>query len=135
MIRPNHANFRLLAVARRTHNGVDFAPHPVVGLLLQAGDAEKFPQAPDNDGKGRQKRLIKNVGKVSPSPRVLLKGFAESVWVARGRKDKGYLVNYTHRELGHDRLKHGCREADFAECKQRVPYEDHLSFHPLPLPA
>ena len=66
MIRPNHANFRLLTVARRTHNGVDFAPHPVVGLLLQAGDEEKFPQAPDNDGKGRQKRLIKNVGKVSP---------------------------------------------------------------------
>ena len=28
-----------------THMGVDLAPHPVVGLVLQAGDAEKFPQA------------------------------------------------------------------------------------------
>ena len=24
---------------------VDFAPHPVIGLVLQGGDAEKFPQA------------------------------------------------------------------------------------------
>ena len=28
-----------------THKGVDLAPHPVVGFVLQAGDAEKFPQA------------------------------------------------------------------------------------------
>ena len=28
-----------------THNGVDLAPHPVVGLLLQVGDAETFPHA------------------------------------------------------------------------------------------
>ena len=28
-----------------THKGVDLAPHPVVGLVLQVGDAEKFPQA------------------------------------------------------------------------------------------
>ena len=29
----------------RTHKGVDLAPHPVVGLALQVGNAEKFPQA------------------------------------------------------------------------------------------
>ena len=28
-----------------THEGVDLAPHPVVGLVLQVGDVEKFPQA------------------------------------------------------------------------------------------
>ena len=28
-----------------THEGVDLAPHPVVGLVLQVGDAEKFLQA------------------------------------------------------------------------------------------
>ena len=28
-----------------THKKVDLAPHPVVGLVLQAGDAEKFPRA------------------------------------------------------------------------------------------
>ena len=28
-----------------THKGVDLAPHPVVGLVLQVRDAEKFPQA------------------------------------------------------------------------------------------
>ena len=28
-----------------THKEVDLAPHPVVGLVLQRGDAEKFPQA------------------------------------------------------------------------------------------
>ena len=28
-----------------THEGADFAPHPVIGLVLQVGDAEKFPQA------------------------------------------------------------------------------------------
>ena len=28
-----------------TRYGVDLAPHPVVGLVLQAEDAEKFPQA------------------------------------------------------------------------------------------
>ena len=27
------------------HKGVDLAPHPVIGLVLQVGDAEKFPQA------------------------------------------------------------------------------------------
>ena len=27
------------------HKEVDFAPNPVVGLLLQVGDVEKFPQA------------------------------------------------------------------------------------------
>ena len=29
----------------RTHMGVDLALHPVVGLVLQVGDAEKFPHA------------------------------------------------------------------------------------------
>ena len=28
-----------------THKEVDLAPHSVVGLVLQVGDAEKFPQA------------------------------------------------------------------------------------------
>ena len=28
-----------------THKEVDLAPQPVVGLVLQVGDAEKFPQA------------------------------------------------------------------------------------------
>ena len=28
-----------------THKEVDLAPHPVVGLVLQVGDTEKFPQA------------------------------------------------------------------------------------------
>ena len=28
-----------------THKGVDLAPRPVVDLVLQVGDAEKFPQA------------------------------------------------------------------------------------------
>ena len=30
-----------------THNEVDFAPHPVVGLVLQVEDSEKFPEALD----------------------------------------------------------------------------------------
>ena len=29
----------------RTHKETDLAPHPVVGLVLQVGDAEKFPRA------------------------------------------------------------------------------------------
>ena len=28
-----------------THKEVDLAPHPVVGFVLQVGDAEKFSQA------------------------------------------------------------------------------------------
>ena len=28
----------------RTHEAVDLAPHPVVGLVPQVGNAEKFPQ-------------------------------------------------------------------------------------------
>ena len=27
-----------------THKEIDLAPHPVVGLVLQVGDVEKFPQ-------------------------------------------------------------------------------------------
>ena len=30
-----------------THKGVDLALHPVAGLVLQVGDAEKFPHALD----------------------------------------------------------------------------------------
>ena len=41
---PNHASFRLSIVARRGFWGVneevDLAPHTVVGLVLQVGDAE-----------------------------------------------------------------------------------------------
>ena len=33
-----------------THKEVDLAPHPVVGLVLQVGDAEKFSQALDFEG-------------------------------------------------------------------------------------
>ena len=29
----------------RTHKEVDLALHPVIGLVLQVGNAEKFPQA------------------------------------------------------------------------------------------
>ena len=46
---PNHAEFRLLTVARRSscesHKVVVLVPHLVVGLVLQVRDAEKFPQA------------------------------------------------------------------------------------------
>ena len=30
-----------------THKEIDLAPHPVVGLVLQVGDIEKFPHALD----------------------------------------------------------------------------------------
>ena len=30
-----------------THEGVDLAPRPVIGLVVQVGDATKFPQASD----------------------------------------------------------------------------------------
>ena len=33
-----------------THTEVDFAPHPVVGLVLQVGGTVKFPQAPSFEG-------------------------------------------------------------------------------------
>ena len=33
-----------------THKEVDLAPHPVVGLVLQVGVAEKFPQALGSEG-------------------------------------------------------------------------------------
>ena len=32
-----------------THHEVDLAPHPLIGLVLQVGDMEKFPQALDFD--------------------------------------------------------------------------------------
>ena len=46
---PNQTSFRLLTIAKkrflRTNKEVDLAPHPVVGLVLQVGEAEKLPQA------------------------------------------------------------------------------------------
>ena len=50
---PKQASFCLLTVARRSSCGpkeVDLAPHPVVGLVLQVGDTEKFSQALDFEG-------------------------------------------------------------------------------------
>ena len=35
-----------------SHKEVDLAPHPVVSLVLQVGDAEKFPQALGFEGLG-----------------------------------------------------------------------------------
>ena len=35
-----------------TQKEADLAPHPVVGLVLQVGDAEKFPQALGFEGLG-----------------------------------------------------------------------------------
>ena len=32
------------------HKEVDLAPHPVVGLVFQVGDVEKFPQAAGSEG-------------------------------------------------------------------------------------
>ena len=59
-------NFRLLTVSRRDSCGVqratDLAPHPVVGLRLQDGHAEKFAQAP-----GPEKlELFVRVSKLGP---------------------------------------------------------------------
>ena len=41
------------------HKGVDHAPHPAVGLVLQVGDAEKFPQALGFEGQDCFIRLNK----------------------------------------------------------------------------
>ena len=45
----NQASFGILTNARKrflwTHWEIDLAAYPVVGLVLQVGDAEKFPQA------------------------------------------------------------------------------------------
>ena len=44
---PNHASFRFLTCCQKrflwTLNKVDLAAHPVVGLVLQVGEAEKCP--------------------------------------------------------------------------------------------
>ena len=40
---PSHDSYQKMFL--RYHKKVDLAPHPVVGLVLQVGDAEKFPQA------------------------------------------------------------------------------------------
>ena len=42
-----------------THKEVDLAPHPVGGLVLQVGDAEKFPQALGFEGLGPFFRVSK----------------------------------------------------------------------------
>ena len=44
-----------------THKEVDLAPHPVVGLVLQVGDAEKFPQALGFEGLDPFLRVISRV--------------------------------------------------------------------------
>ena len=42
-----------------TQKEVDLAPHPVVGLVLQVGDAEKFPQALGFESLDRFRRVSK----------------------------------------------------------------------------
>ena len=46
---PNNASFCLFDGCQRRflwiHKEVALAPHPVIGLVLQTGDAEKFPLA------------------------------------------------------------------------------------------
>ena len=46
---PNHAKFLSLDTCQKRflciHKEVGLTPHPVVGLVLQVGDAKKFPQA------------------------------------------------------------------------------------------
>ena len=42
-----------------SHKEVDLAPHPVGGLVLQVGDAEKFPQALGFEGLGPFFRVSK----------------------------------------------------------------------------
>ena len=47
---PNHARSRRMTVQKKflwVPRDADLARHPVVGLVLQVGDAEKFPQALD----------------------------------------------------------------------------------------
>ena len=44
-----------------THKEVDLAPHPVVGLVLQVGDTEKFPQALSFEGLDPFFRVSKQV--------------------------------------------------------------------------
>ena len=47
---PNYASFRLFDIRQKrfpwTHKEVDLVLHPVDGLVLEVGDAEKFPHAP-----------------------------------------------------------------------------------------
>ena len=49
-----------------THKEVDLAPHPVVGLVLQVGDAEKFPQALGFNGLDPFVFVFWSVSKQSP---------------------------------------------------------------------
>ena len=46
---PKPRKFRSLQNCQKrflwTHKEIDLVPHPVVGLVLQVGDVEKFPQA------------------------------------------------------------------------------------------
>ena len=44
---PNHASFRLFNRFLWTHKEVDRAPHPVIGLVLEVGEAEKSARALD----------------------------------------------------------------------------------------
>ena len=60
-----------------THKGVDLAPHPVVGLALQVGNAEKFPQALGFEGP-------------DPYPRVSQQGLCFT-----GKEDNGCVTCHT----------------------------------------
>ena len=51
----------------RTHKGVDLAPHPVVGLVLQVGNAEKFPQALGFEGLDPILRVSKQLSQMRTS--------------------------------------------------------------------
>ena len=56
----NHATFPSFGSCIPVdHKGVDLALHPVVGLVLQVGDAEKFPQALGFEGLGPFFRVSK----------------------------------------------------------------------------
>ena len=59
---PNHASFRLLIVARRGSRGPtnNLALHPVVNLVLQVGDMEKFPHALSFESLNPLIRSLKN---------------------------------------------------------------------------
>ena len=53
---PNHAKFLSLDTCQKRflciHKEVGLTPHPVVGLVLQVEDTEKFPLAPDLESLG-----------------------------------------------------------------------------------
>ena len=56
----------------RTHEESDLAPHPVVGLALQVGDAEKLPQALGLEGPDPYPRVSKQGTRALGNKRVAL---------------------------------------------------------------